>query len=362
MSNRVSPDCHALRIVPQLAALILYLTASVPAEAGEVTLHPVRDNTLFEYDPTDPTSSLNSNGLGDFFSAGRTLSRNLIRRGLIQFDLSDLPRTTHVVPGSARLGLYVTNAPRQDAAARPFWLTPATLAWSEGTSLINNGSGAGSGTHATQGDATWFHTSFDPAIHAEQPFQSNAPGYWSLPGALGDAPIDPLAQLGPSLGTILSQVGPAVLAGTSLEADLNHWLGGVPNAGWIVVGDESIHSATQSSLRSFASREHANPEFWPQLSFSYVVSDLNDDHSIDAGDAALLFATWGTNAAEADIVPDGLIDAADAGAMFAEWTGDMVGLPEPGATYVMAEFLAILALGRRYLASRMAQTIVARMT
>ena len=93
-----------------------------------------------------------------------------------------------------------------------------------------------------------------------------------------------------------------------MEADINTWLAGAPNFGWLVVGDETIESDALSSQRAFASREHANVAFRPELTFAYVTSDLSADGVIDAQDAAILFAHWGTSDVVADINADGQIE------------------------------------------------------
>lgn len=77
--------------------------------------------------------------------------------------------------------------------------------------------------------------------------------------------------------------------------------------------------------------------------------DLNQDLSIDAADAGLLFAVWGQSAG-ADLNQDAIVDAADAGICFSNWTGDLpagrtILLPEPMAYLGWA--LPILALRRR---------------
>ena len=71
--------------------------------------------------------------------------------------------------------------------------------------------------------------------------------------------------------------------------------------------------------------------------------DLNGDNSIDAGDAGIMFANFGTSRgfAAGDCFPDGIIDAADAGIMFSEWTGDAHAVPEPyGMTFLTCLVLA----------------------
>ena len=80
----------------------------------------------------------------------------------------------------------------------------------------------------------------------------------------------------------------ALTAG-SLAMDIQAWLHGAPNGGWMVLGDETIVGDNESSLRGFASREHENPELRPQLLFEYLLpGDFNDDGTLDETDISLL--------------------------------------------------------------------------
>lgn len=337
-----------------LVGLLECLVTSNVLGGGTIALTSNHDNTLFEYNPADVGSTLNSNGAGNFFSAGRSLSRNLIRRGLLSFDLSGIPANARVARGSARLELYVVSAPSQDATPRPFWVTPAASPWGEGPSSINsNVSGAGSGVLAQAGDATWYHTSFDPAVHTGQPFQPNAAGYWSMQGGLGGTPINTPNVYGTPAATVPSSVGPATLTGQSLENNLNAWLsGGTPNYGWFVLGDESVGGTTVSSLRSFASHEHANLSFRPTLRFDFVLTDFNADDSVDGADVAFLYTHWNTAFASADVTGDGTVDGADLAIVYGEWTGDsqtvgQVSVPEPAARVLILAVCNLFAVAFR---------------
>ena len=67
-----------------------------------------------------------------------------------------------------------------------------------------------------------------------------------------------------------------------------------------------------------------------------VPSDLNNDGSVDAADAAIMFADWGANADSiADLNNDGFVDASDAGTLFAAWTGEPA---EPADQSATAEY------------------------
>jgi hypothetical protein len=146
-------------------------------------------------------------------------------------------------------------------------------AWGEGASAANAGvSGAGSGAPAEAGDATWLHSRYDPASHAPADFVPDGPGYWPEPGALGDDPLDPWARFGDPTGMVASEIGPVVFSSVSMESSIDDWIRpGAINAGWILIGDETLASDLESSNRGFASREHSDPALRPNLSFEYVL-------------------------------------------------------------------------------------------
>jgi hypothetical protein len=245
------------------------------AIALPVGLTPVKDATLFEYDPGDASSELNSNGIGNFFSAGRTRNRSQIDRGLLQFDLTGLPAGAQVVPGSVNLRLSVVDVPRQDTTPRPFWIVrlDGGPAWGEGASFADvNVSGSGSGAPASDGDATWFHASYDSNLHDMTTFSPGDQGFWNDVGAIGGEILDPAAVFGPAAGTAGETEGDYNFTSASMESDLNLWLADpTQNYGWLVVGDEGVVGDSVSSKRDFASRENANSAFHPLLTFEYQI-------------------------------------------------------------------------------------------
>ncbi len=268
---------------------VLCQTEARRARAETMPLHPVKDNTLYTFIPGDANNPLNSNGSGNFFAAGRTAKKNQIQRGLIQFDLSNVPTDQRVVPGTARLNLFVVDNPRRDLKSRPFWLVPLAgldQPWGEAASAANigggGGGGAGSGAAAEAGDATWYHTIYDPTIHDEpagepKPFPDEpATGFWPQQGYLGDAPLDPQALYGDPDGWVESASGFwTSLTSSRMESAINDWLKDpASNFGWIVLGDETVEGADSSSKRGFASRENHDAalglDFRPALSFQYT--------------------------------------------------------------------------------------------
>jgi hypothetical protein len=346
--------CASLHVGKWHPFLTLFVISIVvlPVRGESVTLEPIKDTTLYEYHADDPSTALNSNGSGDFFSAGRSLQRSQIRRGLLQFDLGAIPQSAVLVEGSIYLDLYVVDVPRKDASPRPIWLVAAPLAdWGEGASATNAGvSGAGSGAPAELGDATWFHTRYDPAIHDGTSFEPGGTGFWQQPGALGDQPLDPWSLYGDPAGIVASEVGPIRLTGRSLEDDLRAWLAGAPQAGWIVVGDERITGDDQSSLRGFASREHLNVNFRPQLYFEYLPGPLAGDFSqnglLDEADLTLLTVrTRDGYGIEFDLNHDGALDEQDRRVWVEQLKSTWFGDANLDGEFNSADFTSVFQVG-----------------
>lgn len=313
----------------------------------------VADNTLFHYDPEDQNSLFHSNGRGDFVGVGRTYRKSLIRRGLVRFQLTDVPTDALILPGTLELQLTVVDYPSRDTTPRPFWFVPAPQAWGEGSSVANAGvSGAGAGAPATDGDATWFHTAYDSELHDPAIFDPPAPGLWLQRGIFGDDSLDPADRYGAPAG-VVDTLGSYTFQTPALESIFQAWIHApVSNLGLVILGDETVDSNEESSKRDFATREHAVASFRPFLRFDYLPrssADFNDDGAIDAADAGYMFSNWG-QPGEGDINADGIVDAADAALLAFAWTGDYdrghvnVAVPEPVSGYAwLATVLLLLA-------------------
>lgn len=260
------------------------------------------DNTLFRYLPANYTANQNtwlkSNGEGNFFSAGRTNARDEIQRGLLWFDLAGAAVPAGAVVQSVSLRLYVIDVPQQAHPLPDVWLValPALAqTWGEGASSANMPiSGAGRGANAQAGDATWFHTQYDPADPAHYDaaslpaspwtYRAGQPGFWSDapmttpaglafpggPGALGDAPVTLPGWYAPAGVDVRNDLGFVTWSTPQMALDVQAWLDDPSaNFGWIMLGIEDA-----LSKRSFASFEHPGDPFtgepWrPTLTIEY---------------------------------------------------------------------------------------------
>ena len=263
---------------PGLGAVMAVVLLAGPgptprAEAATVICPIVKDNTLFYADP-DAGDLLYSNGIGNFFSAGRTRADGQIRRGLIQFDLSGIPGDAAIT--SAQLDLYVVDvANRGRETQRSFWLEAVqgigAGSWIEGSSNADvYASGQGKGKPAQPGDATWVHTQYDTES-------------WPTRGAIGDGPVVfPLAETVGSVPGGLDPIGsgPVLVSWEQslvthpMITDIQAWVAGtMPNHGWVVVGEEDFvdDGTDPSSKRDFATREHGDGSLAPVLTVDYTV-------------------------------------------------------------------------------------------
>jgi spore coat protein A, manganese oxidase len=219
-----------------LAALILFATMRSVSFADTVVLLPQEDNTLYE----DPTGQL-SNGHGIYLFAGKT-SSNLLRRGLIAFDLTSIPTNTTITGATLSMFLSLSSP---DPAGVNISLSKALRGWGEGAS--DAGEPGGAGAPAQAADATWIHNFYNTS-------------FWSAPG--GD------------FSTVLSATTPVstvnatyTWSGSGLLADVQSWVSNpASNFGWVILGNE----INASSGRRFNTRENtSNP---PQLTVTYQLS------------------------------------------------------------------------------------------
>lgn len=183
-----------------------------PLRAETLTLRPSQDTTIF-------SESTNSNGAGSRLFVGMT-RRGDIRRGLVQFDLRQLP------PGAMITSAAVTLSIVRSASASSgtiLALHRLTASWGEAGSTSSTGSGAS----PQRGDATWRHRFFPDTS-------------WAREG--GDFLPDPSAA-GMESGTEVT------VRGEGLLADVETWLATpAENHGWILRGDESVPQSARAYI------------------------------------------------------------------------------------------------------------------
>ena len=196
-----------------------------------VSFSPNRDNTLYE----DPTGQL-SNGQGVYFYAGKT-GNNLLRRGLVAFDLTSIPASATITNATLSLFLSMTQGNPQMVS-----LSKVSQDWGEGSS--NAGDPGGQGAPAAVGDATWLHNFYNL-------------GFWTTPG--GDfSPVSSASTTVDTVNTTFTWTGPGLIA------DVQGWVANsLGNFGWVVRGNE----VDMGSGQRFNSGENSSNQ--PQLSVTY---------------------------------------------------------------------------------------------
>ncbi len=197
-----------------------------------VSLLPSKDNTLYEDDPPGQTS----NGQGIYLFAGKT-NQPFLRRGLVAFDLSEIPANATIMDAS--LTLFLSQANGGVAAIS---LSKVSQDWGEGGS--DAGDPGGFGAPAQTGDATWLHTFYNTS-------------FWTTAG--GD--FSPTLSATTMVDTVDTTY---TWSGSGLLADVEGWVANpASNFGWVVRGNE----VDAGTAKRFNTGE--NPSNPPQLIVTY---------------------------------------------------------------------------------------------
>lgn len=201
-----------------------------PSPGAELIEGAAKDNTLVY----SANGSL-SDGAGQTFFVGATNQGfpDDLRRGLIQFDTSSIPKNA-VITG-VTMTLYMDRT--VDTTSRIVSAYRVTQDWGQGTSNAGgtgNGGGGGAGAPATQNDATWLDRFYNAAHPSSSPT-------WNTPGGdfASTASASALVGLIPSneLGTVAI---PSTWSGAGMVADVQSWVNNPgTNFGWILRGDET---------------------------------------------------------------------------------------------------------------------------
>src|SRR6184192_726842 len=139
-------------ILPLVIATALSGIGPGLASATIINIHPIKDNTLYEFDPAEGDRS---NALGNHFFAGETAMGEL-RRGVLAFDIAGSIPAGSTITG-VTLSMNMSRTPL--SVAYPVELHKLLADWGEGTSMASGEEG--DGAPATPNDATWRHRFFD---------------------------------------------------------------------------------------------------------------------------------------------------------------------------------------------------------
>src|SRR5213082_1126149 len=221
-------------ILPLVIATALSSIGPGLASATIINIHPIKDNTLYEFDPAEGDRS---NALGFHFFAGKTAMGEL-RRGVLAFDIAGSIPAGSTITG-VTLSMNMSRTPL--SVAYPVELHKLLADWGEGTSMASGEEG--DGAPATPNDATWRHRFFDTI-------------FWTNEGGDFSAVVSASQSVGP--------VGQYTWSSAQMIADVQSWLENpASNFGWLVLGDES----TILTSKRFDTRETANP---PVLAIQYI--------------------------------------------------------------------------------------------
>jgi hypothetical protein len=225
-------------------AVFLLAGAGAMAQYNNVQLQPNQDNTLYQ----DVTGSI-SNGSGQHLFAGST-NTGEIRRGLIQFDMNQIPSgatITHV-----ELTMFCSQS-SAGAGPQTFTLRRVSAPWGEGSSDAPGNEG--SGTAATVGDATWTCSVHNGVGGCMFSWVSAGGDFTSTVSSSQVVDAENMSYTWPSTSQFVADVQ------DMLDNPGN-------NFGWVIVGNES---ATQTTKR-FDSQENPTSENRPVLRVYFTMN------------------------------------------------------------------------------------------
>lgn len=273
-----------------LVLVLLLLADSAPAQIRTFVAQASKDNTLFQ-----DTAGALSNGAGEYFFVGKAGATS-VRRGVIAFDMSDLPRSALIV--NATLTLHMSRS--SNSAAIPTTLQRTLADWGEGTSDAIGEEGAGA--PSTEGDATWLHTFYSTDL-------------WTNAGGDFDATI--------SATTTVSLEGDYTWSDPNMASDVWFWnLNRAQNFGWTIRGEE----VTGGTAKRFDSRQNSDLAVRPRLTIDYLLHcpwDLTETGMVDLEDLTTLLSHFGVGSgaiwSDGDIDTDGDVDLVDLAQLLAHF-------------------------------------------
>ncbi len=278
-----------------VAASLTVPAVSLVAVADTYEVVSDRDTAIF-----GPVADDLSSGAGTALFVGRRTdseeqaTSNTLLRSLIRFDVSGIPADAFVL--SAKIRIQVIRRPQDGAYPTPISLHRSLAEWGESSSFSPGGGGA----PAAPGDATWGYRFFPT-----EP--------WDNPG--GDFVVESSGSAA-IIGT-----GPYFIEGFGLAADVQSWIEGEPNHGWMLIGDESI----EKTACKLTSRENPAVTVLPTLIVEWgpkpaKSADINGDGIVNGADLGVLIGDWGPcDDCPGDLDRNGVVNGGDLGLLLASW-------------------------------------------
>lgn len=211
---------HALTLAAALGA--------AHSSAATLITNPVADTTLNENAP-------NNNMGGHLTIHAGSSNGGTDRRALVAFDLSSIPSGATITSASLQLTIFNGSVD----VGSTYGLHPMLTSWVEGNKAGNNGAAA------SAGEATW---------------NTSGTSAWGAPG--GSAGADYIASS--SASTAVTGLGDYTFTSAGLASDVQGWIDGGPNNGWILISESE---GTGGTARRFGSRDSNSP---PILTIEYI--------------------------------------------------------------------------------------------
>ncbi|MGB3970297.1 MAG: PKD domain-containing protein, partial [Planctomycetota bacterium] len=204
---------------------------TIVSDTEVATLNPSADATIYQ------EATALSNGAGTGIFVGRTAGSltlagagpaALSRRGLLQFNVGSIPSGSTI--NSASIDLNISQA--LNTGARQIAFRRLLVTWVEGTSV-----GGGQGVAAAGGGATWANRRTAP----------NVP--WGVAGGQSGTDFVATASAFANIAAGLAAAATTTDNGAnSIRADVQLWVNGTANNGWILIGDESVITTVKRIL------------------------------------------------------------------------------------------------------------------
>lgn len=223
------------------AGLASFAFGTRSASADTITVTANADGTIYE------ESTANANGAYQLFHVGNNSGGNA-RRALIRFPVTTIPAGSTITSVTMTIVVDHTNG-GAGSVSNTINVHRLTQTWLEGPVNAAGGGGGGTGALAdasADNSATWSHRIYN----------SNT---WTTAGGTHVAASSDSTA-------VAETTGAKIFSGPGMVADVQAWVDGTTNNGWILKGNET----TTSSARNFKSRSHPTVADRPKLEVTFT--------------------------------------------------------------------------------------------